>query len=353
MSKLFKLKEWLTVPDAARHLSIAFGEEVSEPDVLRLALDGHLKLSVNFVNHASAKRGKVVPWEETEWKMFPKFDFGNTPNMASPSSEMAPPTPEEIMECPPNLLAAWNEIPEAERGDFSPLLTSLNIDGKRFLNFNRKVASIADVWDLPMIGSERLDVEHLYQQLTGGPEVTLTGMDGAFVEKEDGVMCQLQEDFDENEYCAGSKAQLRKLEERIAVNNIKGAEAQKLLDKHKQDRKVFLEARASKDKSNSYFPAGGLPNDSVLVVRTSALREFEQTVNNTPTNTEKPLTTTERNTLLTIIAALCDYSAIDPTGRSTAGQIAKLSEELGAPVTDDTVRKVLAKIPDALESRKK
>ena len=71
MSKLFKLKEWLTVPDAARHLSIAFGEEVSEPDVLRLALDGHLKLSVNFVNHARARRGKVVSWMETEWDILP------------------------------------------------------------------------------------------------------------------------------------------------------------------------------------------------------------------------------------------------------------------------------------------
>ena len=29
-SKLFKLKEWLTVPEAARHLSILFSEEVSE-----------------------------------------------------------------------------------------------------------------------------------------------------------------------------------------------------------------------------------------------------------------------------------------------------------------------------------
>ena len=60
-SKLFKLKEWLTVPDAARHLSIVFGEEVSEADVLRLALDGHLKLSVYFVNYAKASCGKVVP----------------------------------------------------------------------------------------------------------------------------------------------------------------------------------------------------------------------------------------------------------------------------------------------------
>ena len=67
LSKLFKLKEWLTVLDAAKHLSVVFGEEVTEADVLRLALDGHLKLSVNFVNHTVAKKGRIVSWEETEW----------------------------------------------------------------------------------------------------------------------------------------------------------------------------------------------------------------------------------------------------------------------------------------------
>jgi hypothetical protein len=42
-SKLLSLKKWLTVPEAARHLSNIFEEEVSESDVLRIALEGHLK----------------------------------------------------------------------------------------------------------------------------------------------------------------------------------------------------------------------------------------------------------------------------------------------------------------------
>lgn len=70
-------------------------------------------------------------------------------------------------------------------------------------------------------------------------------------------------------------------------------------------------------------------------------------------NHDKPLRTTERNTLLTIIAALCDYSDIDPKGRGAAVQIAKMTEEIGATVTDETIRKVLEKIPDALEARMK
>jgi len=56
MSKLFKLKEWLTVPDAAKYLTSVFEEEVTEADVLRFALDGQLTLSVYLMNMAAAKR---------------------------------------------------------------------------------------------------------------------------------------------------------------------------------------------------------------------------------------------------------------------------------------------------------
>ena len=75
MSRLFNLKEWLTVEEAANRLSTVFKEDVSDADVLRLALDGHIKLSVNFVNHATAKLGKVVSWVDTEWKLLPRLSF--------------------------------------------------------------------------------------------------------------------------------------------------------------------------------------------------------------------------------------------------------------------------------------
>jgi hypothetical protein len=67
----------------------------------------------------------------------------------------------------------------------------------------------------------------------------------------------------------------------------------------------------------------------------------------------KELTVTERNTLLTIIAALCDYSAIKVGDRGAAAQLARLTDEIGAPVSDDTVRRWLKAIPDVLASRTK
>lgn len=47
--KLLKLRDWLSVTEAARHLSILLGDEVTEAHVLRFALDGRLTLSVDFV----------------------------------------------------------------------------------------------------------------------------------------------------------------------------------------------------------------------------------------------------------------------------------------------------------------
>lgn len=253
MSKLFNLKEWLTVRDAARHLSIAFGEDVTDADVLRLGLDGRLRLSVHLVNHARARRGNVVGIEDVEW-----------------------------FEMPTEAVAAMPNVPDSAKGAPLVYMRSLNIDGKRFLNLSKEISTLRGVWDLPMIGNETLDVEHEYQSLTGGPAVTLQGLDGAFVEGRDGQICQLQESFDANEFQPGSSAELEKLRQHIAEDDIRGADAESLLHRHAIERKKFLETKRTRTEAENYYPAGGLPKDAVIVVRTEALREFERNCDDTP-----------------------------------------------------------------------
>jgi len=68
---------------------------------------------------------------------------------------------------------------------------------------------------------------------------------------------------------------------------------------------------------------------------------------------EEPLDPRARNTLLIIIAALCDHSGIDLKARGTASEIAKMTEILGAKVGQDAVRQVVLQISDAVERRKK
>lgn len=70
-------------------------------------------------------------------------------------------------------------------------------------------------------------------------------------------------------------------------------------------------------------------------------------------NGDKPLGKRERDTLLTIIAAFCKYEGWEVQKRGLAVDIAKMTDDLGAPVTDDTIRAVLEQIPNAVESRMK
>ena len=72
MSKLLKLKAWLTLDEAAKHLTLMFGEPVSKEDILRLALDRVLTLSVNLVNGAKAVAGRIVPMKKAKFTMMPQ-----------------------------------------------------------------------------------------------------------------------------------------------------------------------------------------------------------------------------------------------------------------------------------------
>lgn len=252
-SKLLKLKEWLTVPEAARHLSNILDEEVSEADVLRLALDGHLKLSVNFVNYAMARAGKVVS--------------------------------EEDVECyPPNFFPL--DVPEEFKGRDTYVVKDLPIGDGRYLRLDDEITSISGVWDLSMIGNEMLDVEHEYQQLTGGPAVELTGLEGSFVEREGCIICQLQERFDEDELC--------RLEERFIDA---GAD----IKSHHEER-----IKRSTHHPDNYFPAGCLPKDGVLVVRTQALIKLQERLMVGESPKEKTIGLRAETTYLNIIGALLE-----------------------------------------------
>ncbi|MEP9324990.1 hypothetical protein PPMP20_17890 [Paraburkholderia phymatum] len=273
MSKLFKLREWLTLDEAARHLSVVVSEQVTPSDILRLCLDGHLVLSVNFVNHSQAKRGKVVGVEDAEWQEFP-----------------------------PGMTKLFPGLPESEDDKPIRYMRSLNLDDERFLTLESEVQKIEGVWDLPLIGSERLDIEHKFQLLTGGPAVTLTCLDGAFVQQNASEMWQLMESFDDNEFHRGSNAAKKKLELRIALQELSEEEAQRLMMQHAEDRKKFLADRKSWLDPDSYYPAGALPDDAVLVVRTAALREFEQSLQGAPGG--ERLGRREETTYLNIIGGL-------------------------------------------------
>jgi hypothetical protein len=265
MSKLFNLKNWLTIEDTARHLSLVFDEPVKDYDVLRLGLDGHLKLSINIVNGAAAKKYRVCTLD-------------NVPRHEMPFS---------------------NELK----------ILALPVSDGTFLEQEDKILSIRGIYDLVMIGNERLDIEHEYQLLTNGCEVKLICIEGSYIEHpETKVMYELQDCF---------KNELKSLQD-----------------------------------DNNYYPAGGLPKDAVIVVRARAISEFIESISDK--KIEKPISDKERETLLVIIAALAKEAKIDISKTSKAGVlIAAITQQLGAPIGATTIETHLKKISQALESRAK
>lgn len=75
MNKLFKLKKWLSLDGAAKRLSESFGEDVSKIDVIQLALDGHLRLSLRLIRDLYALRWYKKPKDKIEYEEF-KYHLG-------------------------------------------------------------------------------------------------------------------------------------------------------------------------------------------------------------------------------------------------------------------------------------
>jgi Protein of unknown function (DUF3141) len=106
-------------------------------------------------------------------------------------------------------------------------------------------------------------------------------------------------------------------------------------------------SRICMDGSND--PAYALPADSVVVVRTSALRDLEARISEPDQRTEKPIERRERATLLVMIAALAQLAKIDVSKPSAAAAaIESQSALMGARVAARTIENHLKHIPEAL-----
>ncbi|MFY9958032.1 hypothetical protein [Bradyrhizobium sp.] len=124
---------------------------MSEADVLRLALDGHLTLSVYFVNGARGRCGPAVRNEDAQRTIWEENPDDWIRLMGAPSV-----------------------------GDkvFSVMLHGLPLGDGRVLEYDRETVLLDGVWDLTMLGHDRLEIEQRYQLFTEGPEVDMRFRDG-------------------------------------------------------------------------------------------------------------------------------------------------------------------------------
>lgn len=315
MSKLLKLKEWLTVEETAMRLSISAGEEVTAADILRLALDGHLTLSVYFVNHARGRPGRI--------------EAIGPQHFAIDDMEL-PTSPKEAI--------AWMATQlQNMKGEMLP-------NGKEVLILEgdvQKPPRIEGVWDLMMLGAERLDVEHEYQCLTGGPSVELICLGGPMVTSPDRTkVFQLLDNFEHRPPAAKPAPSSTEVE----------------VPKDVQKAMTWLNALVDsfgppssvKNRLGSnvpiYYPAAGLPDGSVLVVRTAALRELEEKLLADEAKPEKPIHPRERQSMGQVIAALAAMAKLDlsvPYAADETLRAAAARNGIELPSSPETIVKFL------------
>lgn len=245
--KLFSLREWLNLDEAARYLSLMFGEDVSAADILRLALDKHLVLSVNFVNQAYGKLGKLI-------------------------------SPEEYQNDPQNVLA---NLPDELGGvkikeEMMKFLFDRTPFPGFFLNLEKKISRIEGVWDLSMEFGQDYWIENLYQKNTGGPEVTSPFLGAQYVTREGGLVCEVQD----------------LLEERLEYETDEG--------------KKVIEFEGEIDRCYPACADSGLPYISILVVRPQALVDLQNRLSHGKLNNDAYLDCRAETTYLNIIGAMLE-----------------------------------------------
>ncbi len=288
MSKLLELKKWLTVPEAAERLSTIFKDKVTEADVFRLALDGHLVLSINLVNGAHANLGRLIDEANVEWK----------------------------------------EVTTWSGGTIRLPMGVFDIGEGRFVELNsQEITTIWGVWDLPRwdgLLNFAQDIEAKYQAMVGGPEIKYDVLMEPYLEQPDGTWCRLMvhrreisvEDWKLTEAFLEAVPKMIRASDEYLKQHPEVRD-----DAHNADIDFFrtlVADRGSKHRrAMEFVERDSLPDDAMFVIRTEALRDFEQRLADQEEQAEQePVEDTDKK-----MAAMFDSVHVDelerlfPTGK--------------------------------------
>jgi hypothetical protein len=261
MRKLYKLKKWYSIEDAAKRLSVTLGEPVEIQDVRQLMGDGHIAAYWN-ISSRPAREVALATIFHSEGD--PLFDLTKSLGSLSDGCERF-----------------MTEKLEPQQPYVQPIEGLFKIDSEA-------------------IGAAR----HWLQAIAQGKESENTSLDGAVVIGEDGKQWQLMEHYSDNEYA-----------------------------------KNFVPTTPWGNPDN-FYPTFDLPDVADIVISKAELENFEAQFIEAP-EAEKPLSTSERNSLLKIILgmAMAGYKYDPAASRSSVTkEIETDLTTMGMRVTDDTIR---------------
>ncbi|WP_455811861.1 hypothetical protein [Pseudomonas graminis] len=250
-SKLLKVKKWVDLNEAAQRLSLALDESVSALDLMELALDGELTLSVRlpFDKKIVAKKitEKNTPIIEYHKRMF-SFENGFFGGDIDASDEKYVKAELEYIKDKFSLFLNGTKALElsADKKSFEYYCDSVCVVESTYGDLEYLEER---VFELSMQGSEQIDVMWLIQKNKDMEMDELTNLDGVILKCSDGDFYNLQERFDE-EY----------------IN---------ALYKNEDDNSILRFSRKFRLIPRHYFPAGSLPNGSEIGMSPSNMSKFE------------------------------------------------------------------------------
>jgi hypothetical protein len=312
MSKLFKLKEWVTLDEAVVYLSKAINEPLTLADLYRFALDGKLKLSVNFVNAVNGVIGRWLKSDDIKDKG--KFDL----------------------------------VQSSLNPEKSPKPNEMFVSNDDWIAWQAGIQTISGVWELTMRGDEPLDVKAHHQYILSGLGVIGSPINGhGILLQQDNVVCQLYKHFQ-----IIKRGGLYWIKYEIPKAN---GDCKHMLQCHRashiddlDELELFHVLSFNKIRKNieegNFTPSIHLvEHEFSFVIGTSEITRFIETLADTPQEI-KLSRSNERSPYLILIAALCKETNVDPKQRGIATSLIAMTQLIGAALNDDTIRKVLKQI---------
>ncbi len=237
-SKIYKLKKWLSLEDTAKRLSIEFGEEISIGDVLQLAIDQHLKISVDFPHDW---HGKICDITEDEEK-------------AS--------TFEEVTGIENELVRIY-EYEKCSETEYIKVLPEV-YDFK------------AGIYEVKMIGNSKLDVEFLLKKELYSTATDVICLSGFYVVTKEGEIVERQSYFQHKP----------KIRDEFKSILFKTLTEKSILISEEQFNDVInsIEKRIDPKISNFYYPCPGIVEieGANFVIQTKHLDEFLASLDDEP-----------------------------------------------------------------------
>lgn len=300
MSKLFKLKKYFSLTDAANYLSKVLEEQVLVADLYELALEGNLAISIRLIDQAYAKKTAI------------NLDSGLENSLHH--SESAPPEETEA-----------------------------------------RVHVPSGIYDLAMIGKEKHEIRELYQQETHGSPPMLAELNGFYIWK-DGCIYQFLESLSVSKEGESREA----IEARIqALLVSRGTTFQTLLDEpsaafeylnsdETEEVMQLVNAVTMAPKERYFLPLGEFKYQHVI--RPSELNRFVTSLGEaSPLDgpVEHSLYPLEKRSYLNFIRILLHEQKIDPAQRGTSSAISLMSDHADVAISENTIRKILREVANS------